>query len=343
MNSLLEQKSLSKNGVILILSTTILILVLKEGTNHRVLTPATYLIDSINTNNSENLGLNKNKTVPRSDTENEARKLAPSYNDFKMMMLEQIHFKDNNESKFYANKNYFYPTKVRIVSTPWNVCVNEQGKDLDALIYLWIRVLGFELRNTIRKTWANRTTFPTVNVVFILGLSVDPAVNLKVLEENERYGDIIQGDFIDAYRNLSFKSYIQWRWTTYMCKNAKFYAKQDDDVMLNTPVLVKFLNNKSVFNPPEVSFSGQVLRGSVADRNKNGKFYASFEEWPEPVYKTYTNGPFYVNFPNFITNYRSKRVYLCKNSKIMTKNLPTMLYNASYVSQDLWIADVRVE
>jgi beta-1,3-galactosyltransferase 1 len=216
-----------------------------------------------------------------------------------MMMLEQIHFKDNNESQFYANKNYFYPTKVRIISTPWNVCVNEQGKDLDALIYLWIRVSGFELRNTIRKTWANRTVFPTVNVVFVLGLSVDPALNLKVIEENERYGDIIQGDFIDAYRNLSFKSYIQWRWTTYMCRNAKYNAKQDDDVMLNTPVLVKFLNNKAVFNPPEVSISGQVFRGSVVDRNKNSKFYVSLEEWPEPVYKTYTNGPFYVNFCEF--------------------------------------------
>jgi beta-1,3-galactosyltransferase 5 len=131
-------------------------------------------------------------------------------------------------------------------------------------------------------------------VAFILGLSADPAVNLKVINESEVYGDKIQGDFIDAYRNLTFKSMIQWRWTKYMCRNARYFAKQDDDVFLNTPVLLKFLNNKTQFNPPEISFSGTILRHSGAVRDPNSKFYVTTAEWPDPMFRVYTNRPFFI-------------------------------------------------
>jgi hypothetical protein len=218
------------------------------------------------------------------------------YDDHKVMSYDQEYFKNNNESKFFRNRNYFHPTKVRIVISPWNLCVNDQGKDLDILIYLWSRVDSFDIRETIRKTWANPANYPTVNVAFVLGLSNDSNVNSKVSKESKRYSDIIQGDFIDAYRNLTFKSMIQWRWTIHMCRNAKFYAKTDDDVLINTPVLLKFLNNKTQFNPPGISFSGMVLANTSVSRDPNNKFYVSTDEWRDPFFKDYTNGPFFVIF-----------------------------------------------
>jgi hypothetical protein len=216
------------------------------------------------------------------------------YNDTKWVFIDEETIRNSTEAQHYRKKNTWYPTKARIIVSPWNVCTSGQGKDLDILFYVFNRVTGFEHRNYIRQTYANRTRYPTANFVFVLGSSADPIVNLKIVEENKRFGDIIQGDFIDAYRNLSFKSLIQWRWTIHNCLNARYFAKIDDDVYVNTRRVLYLVRNKTLFNPEKRSFSGQIFVNSGVLRGTQ-KFGVTFGDWPEPTYRTYANGPAYVS------------------------------------------------
>jgi hypothetical protein len=240
-----------------------------------------------------------------------------SYNDKKIRYLESKELANKNDkSRFYLKRNFFHPNKVKIISNTWNLCTSENGADLDLFVFLWTRVSSFKLRETIRRTWASRTSFPNINVGFILGLSSNPVDNMNVAKEIESYGDIIQGDFIDSYKNISFKSLVSWRWVKYNCMNVKYLVKMDDDVFLNTPILLDHIRSEFEKKPPvPYSFFCSIWSGSVAIRDRINKFYVSEEEWPQPAYPYYCSGVAYL----------------------FTYQLMVALYNASYSTRDFWI------
>ncbi|XP_050089216.1 acetylgalactosaminyl-O-glycosyl-glycoprotein beta-1,3-N-acetylglucosaminyltransferase-like [Anopheles aquasalis] len=81
---------------------------------------------------------------------------------------------------------------------------------------------------------------------------VDPAFNalppvidelqLRILNESETYGDIIQESFIDSYNNLTLKTIMMLKWVTNNCDGkVKFLMKCDDDTFVNVPNLVHVL------------------------------------------------------------------------------------------------------
>jgi hypothetical protein len=150
-----------------------------------------------------------------------------AYNDEKVMREDAEYFKNNKDCEFYRKSNKWHPMKLRIISVPWNVCTKNQGSDLELFVYLYMRLNSFEARNHVRQTWANRELFPELNVAFILGSSPNASLNERVTEENRIHGDILQGDFIDVYRNLTFKSQMTFRWVKHSCMNAKLVAKMD--------------------------------------------------------------------------------------------------------------------
>ena len=69
----------------------------------------------------------------------------------------------------------------------------------------------------------------------------------EIKEENYLHGDLVQGNFIDSYRNLTHKGVMGLRSVTENCEQAQFIVKIDDDMCVNTflvieNVLVKHLN-----------------------------------------------------------------------------------------------------
>ena len=60
-----------------------------------------------------------------------------------------------------------------------------------------------------------------------------------------QYGDIIQADFLDTYRNLSLKDLALLEWTILHCPDVPFIFKGDDDIFLNVDNLVTLSQNKT--------------------------------------------------------------------------------------------------
>lgn len=69
------------------------------------------------------------------------------------------------------------------------------------------------------------------------GLAVQRAVEF----EAEQYGDIVQEDFLDTYRNLTYKGIAALKWIDQLCPHARWVLKTDDDIFVNTFNLMRHL------------------------------------------------------------------------------------------------------
>lgn len=108
------------------------------------------------------------------------------------------------------------------------VCENE--KEIPVITVINSAPDNFDQRQAIRDTWANPTG--DLKHVFLLGETTEELFK-TIFEEHQQYGDIVQGNFIDSYRNLTYKHVMGLKWANQYCPNAEFILKTDDDVFIN--------------------------------------------------------------------------------------------------------------
>ncbi len=149
----------------------------------------------------------------------------------------------------------------------------------------------FERRLAIRGTWSNRSLFPQMRSVFLIGDSQNKTKNEKIKKENEIFGDIVQESFIDSYNNLTLKTVMGLKWASKYCSQAKFFLKVDDDVLVNSHYIIGYLESMiNLTEPLTNTFMCLVHRNATVKRNPYNKYYMSYEEFGEDYYKTYCGG-----------------------------------------------------
>ena len=81
--------------------------------------------------------------------------------------------------------------------------------------------------------------------MFILGLPTknQDTVQASISKEAVQFGDIVQGNFIDTYRNLSTKNIYGNLWVSLFCNNTEIVVKTDDDTFVDL-YAVYFLTRK---------------------------------------------------------------------------------------------------
>lgn len=89
------------------------------------------------------------------------------------------------------------------------------------------------------KMWFLMLSF-WLQVIFLLGRA-NSTFQPLIEREADEFGDILQGTFIDSYRNLTYKHAMGLRWVTTACPSADFILKTDDDVFVNTAYLESYL------------------------------------------------------------------------------------------------------
>ncbi|XP_067676195.1 beta-1,3-galactosyltransferase 1-like [Haliotis asinina] len=90
----------------------------------------------------------------------------------------------------------------------------------------------YNRRQRLRKIFQNRKTFEnyTVRHVFLLGQRNDVNIQNSINQEFNQHGDIVQGRFLDSYKNLTYKAVMGVKWISQNCRNVKYVIKIDDDV-----------------------------------------------------------------------------------------------------------------
>uniref|UniRef100_A0A8C5PAG3 Hexosyltransferase n=1 Tax=Leptobrachium leishanense TaxID=445787 RepID=A0A8C5PAG3_9ANUR len=196
-------------------------------------------------------------------------------------------------AKFQGTRNFKYLINNK------DKCENE-----DVLLLLFVKTSPENVmrRNAIRNTWGNENYIRSqhdvaIKIVFALGIEKDPMksslLQKKLVDENDQYSDLVQQDFFDTFHNLTLKLILQFRWVNSYCSNAKFIMSADDDIFVHTPNLVSYLKSLDSVGVQDF-WIGRVHRGSPPMRNKNSKYYVSYEMYPWLSYPDYTAGAAYV-------------------------------------------------
>ena len=193
---------------------------------------------------------------------------------------------------------------------PLNLCQTVNSSLL--LAYVMINVDNYSKRQSIRRTWANSTLFPNLRVAFVIGLSNEINSTEKLANEQSKYNDLIQGNFVDTYRNLTYKSLTAWKWITRHCSSARLIVKIDDDLALNSRNLINYFqtDNKSVTTTKMTSnsFYCNVCVKGAPHRHSTSKWRATYDEYNEKLYgkgfqnmyPTFCYGPAYIMTPDLI-------------------------------------------
>ena len=70
-------------------------------------------------------------------------------------------------------------------------------------------------------------------LAFLLGRPADDKKQEILEEESRKHRDIVQGDFMDTYHNLSYKAIMGNLWVSEFCDQAEFVVKTDDDMFID--------------------------------------------------------------------------------------------------------------
>ena len=121
--------------------------------------------------------------------------------------------------------------------------------NIDLVIFVKSAAPNFDKRATIRKSWGGKSRLKDIQVqtLFTLGASKDMDIQDKIREEDNRYKDLIQGDFTDAYFNNTIKTLMSFQWAYKFCNHSKFYFFVDDDYYVSTKNLILFLKNPTKY------------------------------------------------------------------------------------------------
>lgn len=110
------------------------------------------------------------------------------------------------------------------------------------------------------------------------------------------------GNFMESYRNLSYKHAMGLRWSAaHSCLKPKYIIKMDDDIVVDFFHLVHYLltNNHglSQSNNREHFLAGYIFKNVVPIRQRQNKWFVTTEEFAGSVYPSYLSGWMYVTTP----------------------------------------------
>ncbi|XP_017871937.1 PREDICTED: beta-1,3-galactosyltransferase 1 [Drosophila arizonae] len=121
----------------------------------------------------------------------------------------------------------------------------------------------------------------------------------QLMDEQARFGDLLQGNFVEAYRNLSYKHVMGLRWAGSECQHrTKFIIKMDDDIIYDIFHLRRYLESLEL-SQPALATSSALLAGYVLDarppiRVQANKWYVTRQEYPHALYPAYLSGWLYI-------------------------------------------------
>ncbi|CAL4109887.1 unnamed protein product [Meganyctiphanes norvegica] len=164
------------------------------------------------------------------------------------------------------------------------------GTELKVLILITSKPNHEKHRQGIRLTWGHFSARKDVAIAFVFGNST--LENQKILDkESDIYEDIIQGTFMDNYPNVTLKTVSMLDWVLKYCSDVPFVLKTDDDMFINVPLLLSFIDRKS--NESMVMY-GRLGHHWTPNRNKKSKYFVDEKSYTAKYYPDFLSGPAYL-------------------------------------------------
>jgi len=102
-------------------------------------------------------------------------------------------------------------------------------------------------RKLLRETWANTSLFQqnVFKTFFVMGRASGAQQN-SLQMEFDQYRDIVQGDFVDSFRNATLKSLLALHFVAHYCTTPKYFVKANDDTFINIFSLIQLFEASAV-------------------------------------------------------------------------------------------------
>ncbi|CAK9294334.1 unnamed protein product [Gordionus sp. m RMFG-2023] len=190
----------------------------------------TLLFFNLNTS----INKNRNNYYPLSKNDECLKRLKSNYTMLNGFFLEKsVSLKDlPQDFEFLINPENMCYAKVADESLdPLSRKDARRPEDIFIITMIHTSANHFDLRESIRETYGSVKEYFNykIRLVFIVGTTPDKSVQNHITNESEVHGDIVQASFRDAYRNLTYKIAMGFKWISYYCPHAKFILKLDDD------------------------------------------------------------------------------------------------------------------
>ena len=211
---------------------------------------------------------------------------------------------------------------------PFNYILNPgkricSGKDIFMLIYIHSAPSHLKQRMVIRETWGKQSNYPgnIIKLIFLCGISSEQTVQDALLMESNVYKDIIQEDFVDSYRNLTYKAIMGLKWISTYCMHAKFLLKSDDDIFVNMYKLIAY------------------LKTMVKDRGIIKKLLLCRVFYKQPVMR-HPKSKWYVSPIEYKPN--QYPIYCSGSAFVLTTDVAASMFKASFDTKFFWVDDLYI-
>ncbi|GFR86767.1 beta-1,3-galactosyltransferase 1-like [Elysia marginata] len=162
----------------------------------------------------------------------------------------------------------------------------------DAVFLICSAAHNLKRRQTARHIYGNfQNTQPyRIKIVFLVGIAKGRETEDQLSHESLKYGDILQGNFVEHYFNLSYKTIMGYRWAQRHCRDVRLVCKIDDDVFVD---VFKFFD----YFLPIISIRKRVIYGYLNSKprvHRRGKYWVGEDEFSGKQYPQFCNGFFVV-------------------------------------------------
>lgn len=211
-----------------------------------------------------------------------------------------------------------------------DLCGNDGGENIRLLILITSAPTHRDARLAIRQTWGHYATRRDIAIAFILGATNVQSIEDSLEAESYMYSDIIRGRFIDSYNNLTLKTISSLEWVDTYCPHVSFILKTDDDMFINVPRLMSFIDKHR--NDKRIIY-GRLAKKWKPIRNKKSKYYVSPQQYFPSVFPQFTTGPAYLMSSDAVHDLYAKalaQTYL-KLEDVFTTGIVAQLVNVKRI------------
>ena len=153
--------------------------------------------------------------------------------------------------------------------------------------------------------------------IFFVGMNTNLSTTIK--GESNKYEDVVQGAFVDNYKNMTLKSSLVLHWIVLYCSQVKYVIKMDDDLIYNLTKVFHYMSNVKI--PPSGLIIGNKAKSPARPhRDPQNTWYVSEKEYPPR------------EFPDFVYG----------GAYIFSGNTAKRLWEATFRVPFLWLEDVYI-
>ncbi|KAK4306740.1 hypothetical protein Pmani_021463 [Petrolisthes manimaculis] len=163
--------------------------------------------------------------------------------------------------------------------------------DLQVIAFVPSSIGRASERNLTRTSWANASAYDmgdisvNIGVVFLIGRAKSLDEQKIIHEESQRYHDIVQGDYGDHYRLLTYKGLAGLYWISRHCAHVPWTLHSDDDTHIDIFLYHRAL--KELDDEAKKMFICSHMYGPVL---RTGRWKVRYEEFPQDEYPLYCSG-----------------------------------------------------